>query len=57
MKKSIISILICLFIGAGLFAASTRAYTQKIIDPNSTLANQQFPDVTCTSLQQLQVTL
>lgn len=51
MKKSIILILICLFIGAGLSAASTKAYTQKVINPNSALDNQQFPDVTCTSMQ------
>ena len=51
MKKSIILILICLFIGASLSAASTKAYTQKVINPNSALDNQQFPDVTCTSMQ------
>ena len=51
MKKTIIITLVCLFIGVSLFAASTRAYTQKVIDPNSVLPNQQFPDVTCTSLE------
>jgi len=48
MKKITIIALMFLLV-AGLFAASTRGYTQKVVDPNSTLPNLQFPDVTNTS--------
>ncbi|PKN74857.1 MAG: hypothetical protein CVU49_06925 [Candidatus Cloacimonetes bacterium HGW-Cloacimonetes-2] len=50
MKKITIIALMFLLV-AGLFAASTRAYTQKVVDPNSALNNLQFPDVVNTSLQ------
>jgi hypothetical protein len=51
MKKTIILILVCLFVAAGLFAARTRAYTQQVSAAGSVLDNLQFPDVTCTSTQ------
>ncbi len=46
MKKTLLIILVCLFVATGLFAARTRAYTQKVVDPNSALPNLQFTDVT-----------
>jgi len=46
MKKTIILTLLCLLVTVGLFAANTKAYTQKVTDPNSVLSNMQFPDVT-----------
>ncbi len=51
MKKTIILTIVCMFVVALLSASNPRAYTQKVIDPNSVLPNQQFPDVTCTSTQ------
>jgi len=51
MKKTLFIILVCMIITSGLSAARSRAYTQKVVDPNSVLGNQQFPDVTCTSTQ------
>ena len=49
MKKTLLLILSFFIVATGLFAARTRAYTQKVVDPNSLLANLQFPDVNNTS--------
>ncbi len=51
MKKTILLVLVCLFVVAGLSAARTRAYTQQVAALGSELPNQQFPDVTATSTQ------